>query len=73
MKFISLFVLSVMLAGCEPITYEQAAQLKLDRPWVGVRVEHDDARSVTCWVPSDDRAGLSCLPDWMLVKPEKAQ
>ena len=46
-------LLLATLAGCEPMT----------------PVHHDDARNVTCWVPWDSRAGLSCLPDWMLKDP----
>lgn len=62
-------LLLATLAGCEPMTPEQAARQKLDRPFPGVFVHHDDARSVTCWTPRDSRAGLSCLPDWMLKAP----
>lgn len=40
-----------------------------DRPFKGAVVQHDDARGVTCWVPADPRAGLSCLPDWMIQRP----
>lgn len=65
-------LLLATLAGCEPMTPEQAAQQKINRPFYGVTVEHDDARGVTCWVPSDSRAGLSCLPDWMLRGPDQA-
>ena len=65
-------LLLATLAGCEPMTPEQVAQQKLERPFHGVSVHHDDARAVTCWIPRDSRAGLSCLPDWMLKQPELA-
>lgn len=65
-------LLLATLTGCEPMTPEQAARQKLDRPFPDVFVHHDDARSVTCWVPRDSRAGLSCLPDWMLKAPDVA-
>lgn len=65
-------LLLVTLAGCEPMTPEQAAQQKLERPFYDVSVHHDDARGVTCWIPRDSRAGLSCLPDWMLRAPDLA-
>ncbi|MGH8382584.1 hypothetical protein [Pseudomonas sp.] len=63
-------LLLTTLVGCEPTTPEQAAQQKRDRPFAGATAKHDDARGVTCWVSDDSRAGLSCLPDWMLQKPE---
>lgn len=65
-------LLLACLAGCEPMTPKQAAQQKRDRPFYDVSVHHDDARGVTCWIPHDTRAGLSCLPDWMLRGPEQA-
>jgi hypothetical protein len=36
-------------------------------------VTRDKANGVTCWSPSDYDRSLSCLPDWMLDRPEKAQ
>ena len=62
-------LLLATLAGCEPMTPEQVAKQKQERPFPDVYVHHDDARGVTCWVPRDSRAGLSCLPDWMLRGP----
>ena len=64
-------LLLATLAGCEPITPEQAAQRRLDNPMRDTAVEHDDARAVTCWKWSAGggagaASGLSCLPDWML-------
>jgi hypothetical protein len=61
-------LLLATLAGCEPMTPEQAAKQKLDRPFPDVVVHHDDARSV----PRESRAGLFCLPDWMLRGPDQA-
>lgn len=69
MKSIGLFVLLVMIAGCEPMTEQQVSQSKLIRPFGIAHAMHDDARGVTCWVVGGDR-GISCLPDWMLTKPE---
>ena len=35
----------------------------------GVTVIHDNSRNVTCWVFDGVKSGgISCLPDWMLVK-----
>ena len=62
-------LLLATLAGCEPMTPEQVAQQKLERPFHDVSVHHDDVRAVTCWIPRDSRAGLSCLPDWTLKQP----
>jgi transaldolase len=69
-----------LLAGCDVPTCpngsiddcksKQAMQRKLDNPMFGVNAYHDDLRSVTCWITLDSRGGLSCLPDWMLTKPE---
>lgn len=64
--------LTAALVGCEPMTPEQVTQQKLERPFNRITVEHDDARGVTCWAPEDSRAGLSCLPDWMLRGAEQA-
>lgn len=77
MRRAALAAVVLVLGGCEVHTPEQAAQYRLDYPFMGVRVEHDDSRGVTCWVTSDSRGGLSCLPDWMLstnhlpVEPDK--
>ncbi|WP_188036230.1 hypothetical protein [Pseudomonas sp. EZ-C24] len=65
-------LLLATLAGCEPMTPEQITQRQLDYPFSGAHIEHDDARGVTCWVSDDSRAGLSCLPDWMLRGPDQA-
>lgn len=63
-------LLLATLAGCEPMTPEQITQRQLDFPFSGAHAEHNDARGVTCRVSDDSRAGLSCLPDWMLRWPE---
>lgn len=70
-------LLLATLAGCEPMTPEQAARQKLDNPMRDTTVEHDDARAVTCWKWSSGggagaASGLSCLPDWMLRGPDQA-
>jgi hypothetical protein len=80
MKSIGLFVLFAMIAGCDAehcpsgslddCKAQREVQRKLDKPIWAVRAEHDDLRSVTCWVTEDPRGGISCLPDWMLAKPE---
>lgn len=66
-----LILVLAALAGCEPITPDQAARNKLYNPMRNTTVEHDDARGVTCWKWSEGggagaASGLSCLPDWML-------
>ncbi|VVO22798.1 hypothetical protein [Pseudomonas fluorescens] len=39
-------------------------------PW-GVRVIHDDARSVTCWhYVGVNQGGISCLPDAQLQRQQ---
>ncbi|MNR60363.1 hypothetical protein D3C85_1818230 [compost metagenome] len=68
MRAIIAVAAALALCGCEPLTPQQAAQLKADRPAHDVRVIRDDSRSVTCWKTTDSRGGISCLPNWMLVE-----
>lgn len=58
----------LVLAGCEPMTPEQAKARAKSRPFSDVEVHHDDMRAVTCWKAHDPRGGISCLPDWMLTR-----
>lgn len=80
MRITALAVALVTLSGCDSYACpngsiddckaQKAVQIKLDKPIWGVSAQHDDLRRVTCWVTDDSRGGLSCLPDWMLKKPE---
>lgn len=33
-------------------------------------VTHDAGSGVTCWSRNANSATLSCLPDWMMIRPE---
>ncbi len=62
-------LLLATLAGCEPMTPEEAARHQANRPDTHVEVMHDDHRQVTCWKYGASNGGISCLPDWMLKAP----
>lgn len=65
-----LVIVTFGLSACEKATPERLAQLRAERPFSSTTVFHDDQRAVTCWMT--DRGGMACLPDWMLVRPEKS-
>lgn len=59
-----LLAMMAMFPGCadkEDSTFGE----KIAGDWLGsVRVFHDDARAVTCWVYADGyKGGISCIPD----------
>lgn len=68
---LSLLLLAT-LAGCKPMTPEEAARHRATWPDTHVEVMHDDHRQVTCWKYGSSNGGISCLPDWMLKAPDAA-
>ena len=65
MQALTLLLLATLLAltGCGP---SRSRDGQRDLP-PGVRVFHDDSRSVTCWLyQGGNQGGLSCIPDSQL-------
>lgn len=65
---------ALMLSGCAAFAQPDAQIERVEREDMtfgdGVTVIRDDSRAVTCWVFwGSQKGGISCLPDWMLVKP----
>lgn len=83
-RLAALAAMALVLGGCDDAIHDQLfdppkpssarafyAEQRLDRPFEGATVQHDDRRAVTCWVYNQGvRGGISCIPDWMLTAPK---